>query len=103
MGELHKVAIQRKTIRAGIGKMRGRKYKKNAGLLFVIGEREEEKIKGIDIVKAGELIVSDLAENGARLTLFSEKAVEELNAQGKNIRLVIEDNKNNPKEALSGY
>ena len=58
--------------------MRGRKYKKNAGLLFVVGNSEDTKIKGIDVVKTNELIVSDLASNGARLVMFSEKAIEGL-------------------------
>ena len=38
----------------------------------------EKIIKGFDIVNSDDLIVSDLASNGARLTLFTEKAVEEL-------------------------
>jgi len=78
LGDLYSVGIQKKSIRAGIGKMRGRKYKKNAGLLFVVGRDEDKKVKGVKVVKVPNLIVGDLAENGARLTLFSEKAVEEL-------------------------
>jgi hypothetical protein len=72
------VAIQKKSIRAGIGKMRGRKYKRNAGLLFIIGDKEEKKINGIDAVNVSELGIGDLAENGARLTLFSETAIKEI-------------------------
>ncbi|MBS3080680.1 50S ribosomal protein L4 [Candidatus Pacearchaeota archaeon] len=75
---LNDVIIQKKTVRAGKGKMRGRKYKKNAGLLFVIGKNEKIKFKGIGIIKSDELTVSDLAENGARITAFSENAVQEL-------------------------
>jgi len=78
LGDFSEVAISKKSKRAGIGKMRGRKYKKNAGLLFVIGKDEEKIIKGFEIVNANDLMVSDLASNGARLTLFTEKAVEEL-------------------------
>lgn len=78
LGSLHDVAIQKKSQRAGIGKLRGRKYKKNAGLLFVIGKDEKKKIQGIDVIRANQLIVTDLANNGARLTMFSEKAVKEL-------------------------
>ena len=78
LGEFHDVAIQKKTIRPGKGKVRGRKYKKNAGLLFVVGKDENKKIKGIEIVKVHKLNVSDLASGGARLTLFSEKAIDEL-------------------------
>ncbi len=78
LGNLYGVAVQKKNIRAGIGKLRGRKYKKNAGLLIVIGNNEELKIKGVEVLKVEELCVSDLASNGARLTMFSEKAIKEL-------------------------
>ena len=91
LGELYKIAIQEKTVRAGIGKMRGRKYKKNAGLLFVVGNNEDKKIKGIEIIKVKKLMVNDLAENGARLTLFSEKAVKDLEG-------LFEKNKNNEEK-----
>lgn len=78
LGELYRIAIQKKTVRAGIGKMRGRKHKKNAGLLFIVSDDEDKKIKGIETIKVKKLRVNDLAENGARLTLFSERAIEEL-------------------------
>ncbi len=76
--ELEEVAIQKKSMRAGIGKMRGRKYKKSAGLLLVLGNKESKKINGIDIVNANNLIVSDLASNGARLCAFSEQAIKDI-------------------------
>jgi len=78
LGESYPVAIKKKTIRAGIGKLRSRKNKSNAGVLFVIGNKEEKKIKGIEVIKAKNLIVTNLAANGARLTIFSEKAIEDL-------------------------
>ena len=78
LGDFHNVAIRKKSIRAGIGKMRGRKYKRNAGLLFIMGDKEEKKINGIDTVNVSELGIGDLAENGARLTLFSETAIKEI-------------------------
>jgi len=78
LGELNNVAVQKKTIRAGIGKMRGRKNKRNAGLLLVIGNEEKFKIKGVEVLKVKELTVSDLASNGARLCMFSEMAVDNL-------------------------
>jgi len=83
LGELYTVAIQKKTKRAGIGKLRGRKNKQNAGLLFVIGKNEDKKISGIEIVKVNDLIVRDLADNGARLVIFSESAINELEALKK--------------------
>ena len=92
LGDFYDVSIKRKTIRAGIGKMRARKYKKNAGLLVVTGKNEDKKIKGIEIKKSDELTVSDLASNGARLTLFTENAIKELEdfAEGKKERKVKE-------------
>ncbi|MEK6872550.1 MAG: 50S ribosomal protein L4 [Nanoarchaeota archaeon] len=78
LGELYGIAIQKKTVRAGIGKMRGRKYKKNAGLLFIVSNDENKKIRGIETIKVKKLSVNDLAENGARLTMFSENAIKEL-------------------------
>ena len=84
LGELHKISIQKKSQRAGIGKLRGRKYKKNAGLLLVIGKDQNKNIKGIEILKSNQLTVSDLASNGARLTIFTERAIKDLeNIGGK--------------------
>jgi large subunit ribosomal protein L4e len=76
--EFYSIAIQEKSKRAGIGKLRGRKYKKNAGALFIISKTENIKMKGIEIVKTNELTVSHLADNGARLVFFSEKAIKDL-------------------------
>jgi len=77
-GSASDVAVQKKSVRAGIGKLRGRKNKKNAGLLFVIGNKEEKKIKGIEVVNVQDLMVGDLANGGARLCMFSENAIKEL-------------------------
>ncbi len=78
LGNLYEVAIQKKAIRAGKGKLRGRKYKKNAGLLLVIGKNNKKKIKGIEIINSDKLLVSDLASNGARLIVFTEEAIKDL-------------------------
>jgi large subunit ribosomal protein L4e len=80
LGESYINAIRKKTIRAGIGKMRGRKYKSNAGMLFVVGKGEDMKRKGIEVVKVNELKISDLAPNGepGRITFYTEKAVKEI-------------------------
>ena len=82
LGELYSIGVQKKTIRAGKGKLRGRKYKKTAGLLLVIGNDEKIKITGIDVVKARELKVTDLADGGARLTIFTEKSIKNLEKIG---------------------
>lgn len=78
LGDMYKVAIQEKSVRSGKGKMRGRKYKQNAGLLFVVGDKEKRNVNGIEVIKVNDLSVTDLASGGARLTLFSENAIEEL-------------------------
>jgi hypothetical protein len=48
--------------------------------LFVIGNEEEMKRKGIEIVKVKDLAVKDLAPNGVvgRLVCYSENAIEEI-------------------------
>lgn len=74
-----------KSIRAGKGKLRGRKYKSNAGLLFVIGSDEKMKRKGIAVVRVNELVISDLAPNGiaGRLASYTEKAIKEIGERFK--------------------
>jgi large subunit ribosomal protein L4e len=80
LGDFYSVAIQKRTQRAGIGKMRGRRNKKNAGMLLVIAKDETININGIDVVRSNEISVRDLADNGARLTIFTEKAIKDLEA-----------------------
>lgn len=79
-GESYNSVLKKKSIRAGIGKMRGRKYKSNAGLLFVVGNEEKMKRKGVEVVSVKDLTVKDLAPNGVagRLVCYSEKAIEEI-------------------------
>ena len=80
LGELFGVGLQKKKIRAGKGKLRGRKYRKNAGVLIVIGKKENLNIKGFDIVKADRLGVFDLTKGEpGRLTIYTEDAIKELN------------------------
>lgn len=80
LGEnLFEVAIKKRAVRSGIGKLRGRKYKKNAGLLLVTGEKEKLKTNIIDVKNARELNVTDLANGGAgRLTIYTEEAIKNL-------------------------
>lgn len=77
--------LQEKRQRAGKGKMRGRQYKKSAGLLFVIAEGEEMKRKGIDVVQVKDLEMSDLAPNGqpGRFAAYTEKAIKEIETRFK--------------------
>lgn len=82
-GENYARVLKKKSIRAGIGKMRGRKYKSNAGLLFVIGNEESMKRSGIDVVKVKDLMISDLSPNGepGRLVCYSENAIKDIGAR----------------------
>jgi large subunit ribosomal protein L4e len=97
LGNLYDVAIQKKSVRAGIGKLRGRKNKKNAGVLLVLGKNQKMKIKGIESLNVENLVVSDLANNGARLVIFSEKAIKELESIGTK-KTKADTNKSEDKE-----
>lgn len=77
LGELFVLAMKNKVVRSGKGKRRGRKYKSNAGILIVTGNKETLKLSGMDIVKVQDLKVLDLYPIG-RLTLYTEKALEDL-------------------------
>ena len=84
-GDAFSYVLKHKSIRAGIGKMRGRKYKSNAGLLFVIGNDEKMKQKGIEIVNMKDLTIKDLSPNGepGRLVCYTEKAISEIGGRFK--------------------
>lgn len=79
LGQLFETSTRKKTIRAGKGKMRGRKYKKSAGVLIVIGNKEKLKSKSYDIVDVDQLSIVDLANGGVgRLVIYTEEAIKEL-------------------------
>lgn len=72
-------------IRAGRGKMRGRRYKVKKGPLLVVTKpalkQAAKNILGVDVATTKELTMTLLAPGGqaGRLTIFSEAAIEELN------------------------
>lgn len=77
--DLFEVAIKKRKVRSGIGKLRGRRYKKNAGLLLVTGAKEKLITNIIDVKNAKGVNVTDLANGGVgRLTVYTEEAVKEL-------------------------
>jgi large subunit ribosomal protein L4e len=79
LGNLYDVALREKSIRAGRGKMRGRKYKSTAGMVLVLGNDEKLKTKLFEVKRASELNVTDLANGGlGRVAVYTEKAVREL-------------------------
>ncbi len=84
-GDAFYTVLKHKTIRAGTGKMRGRKYKSNAGLLFVIGNEETMKRKGIEVVNVNNLTIKDLSPNGepGRLVCYTEKAIKDIGERFK--------------------
>ena len=84
-GEDFHYVLRRKFVRAGVGKMRGRKYKSNAGLLFVVGNDEEMKRKGVEIVKVCDLTIRDLSPNGepGRLVCYTRKAIKDIGERFK--------------------
>jgi len=85
--DLFKIAIRKKSVRAGKGKMRGRKYKYNAGLLLVTGKKEKVKTKTFETANIGELNVTNLAKGGTgRLTIYTEQAIKELEDKFKNFK-----------------
>ena len=81
--ELKRIKV--KKIRAGKGKLRGRKYKKKVGPLIIVKKDEGikkacENLIGIDVKEVNKLSIEDLAPGASpgRLTLYSESAIKEL-------------------------
>lgn len=75
----------RKRVRSGKGKMRGRKYKRAVGPLIVISEdkgivKAARNFPGVDIVKVKNLSVKHLAPGGVagRLTIWTQSAIDML-------------------------
>ncbi|MDO8508436.1 MAG: 50S ribosomal protein L4 [Nanoarchaeota archaeon] len=79
-GDISHLALKTKSVRSGKGKLRGRKYKSNAGVLLIKSSTENIKMKGIDIKSVKEIKISDLYPLG-RLTIYTEKALEELGSR----------------------
>ncbi len=77
--DLSEVAFKKREVRSGKGKLRGRKYKKNAGLLLVVGKSEKLKTNAFDVRSVSRLSVVDLAKGGSgRLTVYTENAINDL-------------------------
>ena len=74
-----------RNIRAGKGKMRGRKYRTPKSLLLVVAQKDgldraARNLPGVDVVTAKDLCAEDLAPGGdlGRLTVWTKSAVEAL-------------------------
>ncbi|WP_330632335.1 50S ribosomal protein L4 [Halocatena halophila] len=75
-----------KSVRAGRGTTRGRKYKQPKSILFVTSEEPSlaaRNLAGADVTTATELNAESLAPGGhpGRLTVFTESAIEEVTDQ----------------------
>ena len=76
-------ADEGKTVRAGQGTTRGRKYQQPKSILFVTGDEPSKaarNLAGADVATAAEVNVEDLAPgtHPGRLTIFTESAIEEV-------------------------
>nr|AJS12328.1 50S ribosomal protein L4P [uncultured archaeon] len=69
--------FKNKEVRPGKGKLRGRKYKENAGLLIITGKNENIRCAGVEVKTARELQIADLYPLG-RLTLYTKESLGEL-------------------------
>ena len=79
--EMKRVSVRK--VRAGRGKLRGRKYKKKVGPLLVVSEKcllmdSSKNIPGVEAVKVKDLNVELLAPGSdpGRLCIWSDKAIE---------------------------
>ncbi len=74
-----------RSIRAGKGTMRGRKYRTPKGVLLVVAQKGgldkgARNLPGVDVVTAKDLCAEDLAPGGdiGRLTIWTKSAIEAL-------------------------
>ncbi len=77
-----------KHVRAGMGKMRGRRYKTAKGPLLVFGEncnafKAAQNVPGVDVVEINRINVELLAPgtHAGRLTLFTQSAIQKLDKE----------------------
>ncbi|MEK6818610.1 MAG: hypothetical protein AABY10_01615, partial [Nanoarchaeota archaeon] len=77
LGENSHLSFKQKVVRAGKGKIRGRKYKSNAGLLFIVSKDEKKSFKGLDVKTIFEIKISDLYPLG-RLAIYTKNAIQEI-------------------------
>ena len=77
-------AKEGKKVRAGRGKMRGRRYKKPVGILLVESKEEDlsafRGLPGVEVSKVSALSISKLAPGGnpGRLTIFTRSAINSI-------------------------
>ena len=88
LGEsLFELAVKKKSVRSGKGKLRGIKYKSNAGSILVLGKDENIKTNILDVQHAKDLGINDLAKGGAgRLVIYTEKAIKDLKERFEGVK-----------------
>ena len=81
-------AEEGRSIRAGRGKTRGRKYRQPKSILFVTSSQQGQArgarhLSGADVGMASQIDVNDLAPGGhaGRLTVWTEAAIEEVGSR----------------------
>lgn len=79
---------EEKTIRSGIARLRGRKYRRKKSVLFVVAkecalQKSASNLPGVDIIEVNNLNAELLAPGTdiGRLTLFTESALKRLDAE----------------------
>ena len=84
--ELDRMSVK---VRAGKGKMRGRKYRKTRGPLLVVSgncalKKAAKNLKGVEVVEVNKLNASLLAPgaNPGRLTLYTDKSLSLMSKEG---------------------
>lgn len=82
-------------VRAGKGKLRGRKYKKPRSVLIVVSDHKElskaaNNMPGVEVVNARQLSVLHLAPGGVpgRLTLYTEGALKVLEERLQEVKVM---------------
>jgi large subunit ribosomal protein L4e len=77
--------FEKRKVRAGKGKMRGRKYKEKVGPLIVVSEdkgimKSCKNLPGVDVLNVKNLSVENLAPGAVpgRLTIWSKSSIEKL-------------------------
>jgi len=75
--DISEILVKKRSVRAGRGKARGRKYKSSPGLLIIKSDSEVVKSSLVEIKSVSNISLDSLYPLG-RLTLYTKKAIEQL-------------------------
>lgn len=79
LGKHAPIALREHAVRAGVGKLRGRTYKSNAGALLVTGSDEHVKASVVAVKPVKAVSIQDLYPLG-RLVIYTERALQEMSS-----------------------